>query len=737
MIFQGKAVLVYLEEDNISRAFFRIRPLMTQEGALGQEIGASFPDEGYLRIVPDKNEQHTFKERMRSLCGLCLMDLRFLPAESNKIRTNKNYSPARGENNQFIVYSDAVRSLPDDMLYQVVSEGDAQSAVTPYVYIRNGANIQGPFKKDAEKFDGEGKMLPPDNADLHTLTLSEGQELLIYWPKADQPAQEAPANAAPAPAPQAPAAQAVPKAESHAPIPDHNTYVYQNGQFIRVTKETPAAPAKEQNAYQQIQEMNVTLSENANRLNAPASVPAPFVPEQPQKPLSGTRLYQAPQRQASPRRAFNPLMEAVEQQRYAAKYEAPGAVLPQNAELKDVSNPVDAFKRALQGLWQSTDAQHQAVDVLLAQPSMKAMLSKAMAADGRDATLTAMKTQLQDLEAERLMILMQLDDAKKNLAAFKEEALGDVTKDQQRKIDDLKNAQQQAQKALAAAQDALSPLNEKCRQAAEKLAELQKPFADTGAALFLSPAAGQQVGKAQLIERVEKSLKAAGFALQPGDAQAMLAIFALSQHNLEICAENQADALMGYQAFAASLGSKIIETGWEQHVHVLESGNAPLFILDCAQKHPLITNVLIASTAADYADFHAEDHPSPYASIQLETDLNALPGTLPAYAPVAKACIEKEMLKESALNQDTLSLILQLRKALQQAGRALPLCLVTSLCRFIAATQNDLPGGVAEAIDRGVCAYVAPHILLYKLPVDDLKNLLAAMPRTLKALRIV
>ena len=163
MNFQGKAVLVYLEEDNIARAYFRVQPLMTLDGTL-EGMTAEYPDDGFLRIVPDKNEQHTFKERMRALSGLCLVDLRVFPTDSNKIRTNKNYSPSRGENNQFIVYSDAVRSLPDDLVYQVVSEGDVRNAMTPWVFIRNGANIQGPFRKEDMQCAQETRKLPPDSA---------------------------------------------------------------------------------------------------------------------------------------------------------------------------------------------------------------------------------------------------------------------------------------------------------------------------------------------------------------------------------------------------------------------------------------------------------------------------------------------------------------------------------------------------------------------------------------------
>ena len=75
MDFAGRIVLSFLEEDNIQRAYFRIRPLLMQEGALKQQDIDALPDEGYLRIVPDKNEQHTFKDRMRELGSLCVLDL--------------------------------------------------------------------------------------------------------------------------------------------------------------------------------------------------------------------------------------------------------------------------------------------------------------------------------------------------------------------------------------------------------------------------------------------------------------------------------------------------------------------------------------------------------------------------------------------------------------------------------------------------------------------------------------
>ena len=93
MNLERELVFCFIEEDNIQRAYFRVRPLLTVSGDVQEEARKLWPDDGCLRIVPDRNEQHTFKDRMRTLGGYCTMDLRGIPADANKIRTNKNDRP--------------------------------------------------------------------------------------------------------------------------------------------------------------------------------------------------------------------------------------------------------------------------------------------------------------------------------------------------------------------------------------------------------------------------------------------------------------------------------------------------------------------------------------------------------------------------------------------------------------------------------------------------------------------
>lgn len=714
MNFQGKAVLVYLEEDNIARAYFRVQPLMTQEGGLGP-MAAEYPDDGFLRIVPDKNEQHTFKERMRTLVGLCLVDLRCFPMDANKIRTNKNYAPARGENNQYIVYSDAVRALPDDLLYQVVSENDVKSAATPFVYIRNGANIQGPFRRENGESVGETSPLPPDSCEIHAVQVN-GQELLFYWPRkedaapAETPAQEAPAEPAAAPE----------------------------------EKPQQADPAPQQNAFEQIQALNETLSENANRLRTPETpAAAEFIPEQPAKPLVGTKLYQTPQRQTAPRRAHNQLMEAVENQRYASRfdsryesrYEAPGATIPQNTELKEVHNPADALKRALLGMSHSPETQRQAADVILSQSGMRVMLSKALAHETNDLTLAAMHSQLQELEAERLMTLMQLDDAKKNLAAAHEEAVGKLNMAEQKKLDQLHIAQQTAQNALEKLNKAIEPL-EKQRQEAAAYVDAVRGYADGGKRV-ICPAVGCDARKAELIERVEKSMKAAGFQMEEGDAAAMLMAFALSAGNQfwQFRSIAQADADTALAAFAAALGTTVIHTGLHDDFVIVPGGNAPVFLSGNyrAVFHPLVFTTYIDKLGKP--EENTDCWQDPHCDVAVYPDCDALPTPLPQYSPVSLDSVIREMLAETALTDETKAVLAAVRKTAAEAGAPLPLDTVSMIARFISAAQNELKGGVAEAIDRAFCLYLTAHILERGLDVEAFKPHLAAMPRTLKALK--
>lgn len=123
MTLPGKVSVCFLEEDVPQKAYFRIKPLYIKgEGSFEriENTRELLPDEGGIRIVPDKNESSRFKARMRTLGSFCLLDLTRHPNENDKIRPNKNYNPENQENNKHIVYSDVIDRCPTEWLMEVI-----------------------------------------------------------------------------------------------------------------------------------------------------------------------------------------------------------------------------------------------------------------------------------------------------------------------------------------------------------------------------------------------------------------------------------------------------------------------------------------------------------------------------------------------------------------------------------------------------------------------------------------
>lgn len=687
MDFNGKAVLVYLEEDNITKAYFRIKPLLSEDGPITAETLAALPDDGYLRIVPDRNEQHTFKERMRTMCGLCLLDLRNQPPEANKIRTNKNYNPSNGETNQFIVYSDAVRAMEQDLFYQVVSQNEAEKAATPSVYIRNGANIQGPVLKTEPTIPDDAKQLQPDSQELYSISVN-GQELLFFWPHKSAQKDEA----------------AVHSTETN-------------------TKEE--IPAKEDaepvSALDQIQKINKQcIAQTANLLNVKPGTELMQQPAAPQQPLTGTKLYSPGQRGNGFRRAHNPLMETVELQRYAAKQEAPGAVVNDSTALKDVPNPVDAFKRSLQRVCINAEDSRQAVDIILSCPGMQQGLSAAMSCESKKLALSAMNSQLQELEAERLMLLMQLDDAKKDMSSLKKEALSELSTQNKSAIDALQKEKMALEEANKAQQKAMESLNELRAKAQETI---EKAFND-GNTVMLTRAIGQKAEKAQLLNSFENALKHAGFLCEDGDALSILTAYALSPDALYVFAPSDSDAALAAETLAGVFGAPVSLNRSETNVLLAPGGNTPAFIRALPKKD--CTCIILKDDPSRGVQLPVE---YPFALLPFTADMQAIPQEVLIQNPICR-CSLNAFLSESKLNEEAISAINALRNL--SAAAPLPISRIRNALRFVAATQNTFKGGVAEAIDRAVCHFILPHYLFCGLQKDVFAQYLTDMPRSLK-----
>ena len=132
MSLPGKLCIGILEEDNPLKSYFRFKPLLVEEGGryIPYDEHQAYPQEGCIRIVPDKNESYHFKTRMRRIGLFCVVDLRAHPDDNDKIRPNKNFREGAPEQNAFIIYSDVVREPAPHMIFEILPE-DRRDATLP------------------------------------------------------------------------------------------------------------------------------------------------------------------------------------------------------------------------------------------------------------------------------------------------------------------------------------------------------------------------------------------------------------------------------------------------------------------------------------------------------------------------------------------------------------------------------------------------------------------------------
>lgn len=662
MDFSGRIVLSYIEEDNVQRSYFRVRPLLTADGAIAQAEIDELKDCGYLRVVPDKNEQHSFKERMRGFGSMCILDLTNLPADAVKIRSNKNYAPQRGENNQFIVYSDAVRPVPQQLFYEVITAeaGDREKialSATPLCYLRSGGRIHGPVSRVSGAEQEDTALLPPDSEGLYAVTLPDGSEKLFYWPRS----------------------------VLNAAAPNE--------------KPAEAAEKKEKDAA---------------------------------RPLNGMPLYRTvARRPVVQRRAHNPLMDTVDHQLRASKLEPPGAQVAPGTAMRQLENPVDAFKRALDKLWPMPELQRQAAAHFLSMTGVQNILDEQLAGHAKDTVIAAVNSQIQDLEAERLALLMQLEGAGKNLAQLRQEALAKLNEEETGKIQRLRQEE-------ADARADLEKINaERSRLIAERdaaIAEMKRAGTDT---LRLAAELGGHAGLDTLCERVQLSMRCQGLACTRDDALHLLALLCVCDGKMELCAPAAADAIAGAKALALALGAVwVYNEKAGRRVCVEQGGDALRLVITplTAQEKLEDCVCLLAGAGNSFADagvYQRTPWPRGYIAALPTWQYEAAP----VFPAVRADAVYKAVLGgQSVPPQAALRLIDEVDTALRGAGAPLAQCVRRSVYRYLAVTATQMEGGIARALDEAVCAWIVPHMMAYGVAADAVKALLPGLAKSLALL---
>lgn len=750
----------WLEEDNIQKAYFRVRPLLTVEGDVRQEAEQLWPNEGCLRIVPDRNEQHTFKVRMRTLGSYCVVDLRNQPAEAGKIRTNKNFRPDKGEVNQYILYSDTVHPLPENVFYHIV-EGTAEEyaaacekAITPCFYIREGDTLYGPVRREVP-----GKPEPAQEAagTLFELPCPDGVTRLILCMN-DEPAAEAPAPVAEAvqaqPAPQiapeaqepAPAVEAAeaPAAAPEAPAEDAALPIGQSLQILDHTKDFEET----------LQTLDKPVSKDANLLRQPTPKPAAPIAPSPVKPgeLNGTPLIRTPLKTSTPQ-PKNRVQEVVASQLTIGKYEPPTQNLPAGTAMRDVANPVEAACASFRQAWNASDAHGQLLDCILSLDGVRSKLEPRLCSGSGETIMQhVLQSRLQDLEAERLTALCELDRAHRDVDAYKDELLSGMKGRVHRETSQLEadkaacaqrvEALKNEINALSAQRDALIARVDELQNAAgpaaiaKLLTDAQMVAPTAGTPLRMSPAAGTAVAADALIERLMNACADSGVAVGRNQAIAILVLLALCP---------RFGLVTPTPAPVATLVRNIVSAfGWSSsYAHQIAPEQKPVVALRPVDSTPAVlmtslpnyapipgvSKVMLSRIAANLTRNVAYD-----ASQWPVLMLPALPFVeeKPAkeVAPVSAASLTALLEKRCAENEEitaVLGPVLKAASPLSGAARR-------EMFQFISVCAGLMEGGLPVAVDWAILLWILPAIDRSSRNYQAVKALLDEYPLSLAAM---
>lgn len=784
----GTVTLAYVEEDNKQRVIFRVVPLCTREGVSFHDASEDFPDEGSLRIVPDKREQSTFKERMRDISGLCAIHLVNDGAkELIKVRQNRNYAPDAGEKNKLAIYSDVVCEFAEDGCFEVVQPGqDASGALTRKVIIQKDKVLYGPVLKE-EAASVSLDSLHPFGNDRFLLQNIQNDLLgsrMIYWDpeaiinwrqrrnamrrkeRAEEKAElDAAMLTASAPAveetqPDTKPQQTVVREKTVEPrkraeknekaekkeTPDKTEKTEKD----RVTENT-ALPIgtkldildQQLTFDQQISRLDQGIGSTANRLTMDET---PSEEEEPEiiSHFNGTPL--VPSAKPITKSAARPesMHHVVEQQLF------------QNNERENrsiyrmVENPIDSLNRCLDYVWQNADMRSQAIEKLSENETfMRDMLQIFRRRGLNTQASAAAQEQLAEIEAERLSLLMQLDSAKQNAKQYREEAIASLSQKLRAESEKLKNeiqALEKTKKKLTDETQALSQQN--ARQTIDFFSQNMQCMSGAGEErIMLSPVIGCHYEASELAEKLRVHMNESGYGINEDDAMGLLIYFSVND-TLCLCAATEADAARFAQVMLESFGLQSVSGTIlpESYVEVVS------ILPEDGQRTPTVTiqslgtesmsiyghKTLYLATSHQIENYSTAGLPA-HPIVHVPTAIKRAFGRVEDFQAVQPASLSSFM----DIRSDTHPMLseadkwfAELKARIEKEEFAVPRATLIDMRRFIEVATRKVRGGFLAAADSAVCHWLVPAIRLGQIKPEHFASIVAGLPRAMRLLHM-
>lgn len=619
MTLPGKLTIGFLQEDNPQKFYFRVRPALVLDEAgyrLIEDAKQEYLEDGFIRIVPDKNELNHFKTRMRTLGRCCAIDLRKHTGENDKIRPNKNHNGENGDRNAFIVYSDVITAVEPLRMAEVVDvneDGLFQRPGTRLVVLRHEGELKGVYlwnERDGEGAYIEGDNLAPEGALSEELLMSvplpEGEEIQVMM-DLDAIGVAMPEASAPVERNEGASVRTeTPDARADMESGSRETVREESAQEERASNGEASAHGREKESKPWLQSASFTI---------PRAAAARSVGSKDQS--------LAQQSGFNPRRGLS-IKDIIDDMWRQSRFDQLGHPVVGDTAAAPVISPVDRAMEAVQEAWSLPEARASLVSALLKLEKLDEALGASGSPNAAQAReLNAGEQQMLKLEADRLKVLGEIDELKRFRQDKRDELLAELRRTHsaeferseqrnERLLSEQKKYQAEATAARKAAEAAQEAFNEQMlAQMDRKMTEqlLSSRAVELMAALSRDACASAQSPEiedgtaGELISDIRVRFDEAGIELSNDEAVNLLACVTLGRI-LIVSGPCGSEKSLFARTLAAALGIAGENSGcfeeiqaqsaWRslgQEIEALSPAGAPI------TKLPEVKRVLVNETA--------------------------------------------------------------------------------------------------------------------------------------------